>query len=50
MGTLFMVFGTSAFGDPEQIHWWAVGGQVKAVLAVVAWSAIATYLIILICE
>ena len=52
MGTLLLaVFGTSAFGGSGVE---SIGGQlviqVKAVLAVVAWSAIATYLIILICR
>jgi Amt family ammonium transporter len=52
MGTLLLaVFGTSAFGGSGVE---SMGGQliiqVKAVLAVVAWSAIATYVIILICR
>ena len=52
MGTLLLaVFGTSAFGGSGVE---SIGGQlviqVKAVLAVVAWSAIATYVIILICR
>ncbi|MGC6455599.1 MAG: ammonium transporter [Coraliomargaritaceae bacterium] len=52
MGTLLLaVFGTSAFGGSGVE---SVGEQLSiqaiAVLAVVAWSAIATYLIILVCR
>ena len=52
MGTVLLaVFGTSAFGGSgvESISGQLII-QVKAVLAVVAWSAIATYVIILICR